>query len=139
MKEIFSTTDVTQASVFEQSLLQGDYSILISLAGPLEVSPDDIKDYLINGGIQVYSVTLTGNVLQVNYHKPAWDEGIGQWQLIIPLLVPLVVVGAVVFGIFKIEDITKALVPLILVLGGVIVLVLAVGKEPITALAKSRF
>jgi hypothetical protein len=51
------------------------------------------------------------------------------WPLIIPLIVPVLTLGLVTFGITKIESITKALVPIILIsLGGLIVLAAVVSK-----------
>jgi len=51
------------------------------------------------------------------------------WPLIIPLIVPLFTVGLVAFGITKIETITKALVPIILIsIGGLIVLAAVLSK-----------
>ncbi len=57
------------------------------------------------------------------------------WPLIIPLIVPVLTLGLVTFGITKIESITKALVPIILIsLGGLIVLGAVVSK-PATKVA----
>jgi len=57
------------------------------------------------------------------------------WPLIIPLIVPVLTLGLVTFGITKIESITKALVPIILIsLGGLIVLAAVISK-PATKVA----
>ena len=62
-------------------------------------------------------------------------KGSPQWQLIVPLLVPLFTIGLVTFGITKIESITKALVPIILIsIGGLIVLAAVIAK-PATKVA----
>jgi len=56
-------------------------------------------------------------------------KGSPQWQLIVPLLVPLFTIGLVTFGITKIESIAKALVPIILIsIGGLIVLAAVLSK-----------
>ena len=56
-------------------------------------------------------------------------KGSPQWQLIVPLLVPVFTIGLVAFGITKIESITKALVPIILIsIGGLIVLAAVLSK-----------
>jgi len=56
-------------------------------------------------------------------------KGSPQWQLIVPLLVPVFIIGLVAFGITKIESITKALVPIILIsIGGLIVLAAVLSK-----------
>jgi len=56
-------------------------------------------------------------------------KGSPQWQIIIPLLVPLFIIGLITFGIFRLEAITKALVPLLLItFGGLIILAVALRK-----------
>lgn len=52
--------------------------------------------------------------------SPAW------WALLIPIIPAIMIVGLVAFGITRIEVITKALMPLLLVAGGVAVAVVAV-------------
>ena len=54
------------------------------------------------------------------------------WPLIIPLIVPLFTVGLVAFGITKIETITKALVPIILISVGGLIILAAVLSKPAT-------
>jgi len=57
------------------------------------------------------------------------QKGSPAWPLIIPLIIPLFTIGLVAFGITKIETITKALVPIILIsLGGLIVLAAVLSK-----------
>lgn len=135
MQSLLETYDVNEAIAFEQSLPPGDYFVRITLAEPMSVTVQDIREQLVSHGINVYDVKmLAGNQIEIDYHKA---EGIGQWQVIIPLIVPLVIVAAVVFGIFKLESITQALIPLILVVGGVVILILAAGgKEPMTEAVK---
>lgn len=56
-------------------------------------------------------------------------KGSPAWAALIPLLIPLGTVGLVAFGLAKIESISKALMPLMLVtVGGLIVLVALVRK-----------
>jgi len=56
-------------------------------------------------------------------------KGSPAWQIIIPLLVPLFIIGLITFGIFRLEAITKALVPLLLItFGGLIILAVALRK-----------
>lgn len=132
----YSTTDTVDASLFEQSLPPGDYVVTFTLAEPSDYTVEQIRDVLVRSGIQLYSVTLKGNVLQVKYHK-AEIVYVSQWQLIIPLIVPLITVGAVVFGILKINDITNAIIPLVLVVGGMAILVIvAAGRETVAAAIK---
>jgi hypothetical protein len=133
MKQIFSTTDVAKAAEFERSLPPGDYEVQVQLLEPMAITLDQLRDYLASMGIELYSVNLKGNILDIRYHK-AEAEAIGQWQLIITLIVPLVVTGAVIFGIFKLGDITSAIIPILLVAGGlVVVIIAAAGREAVTA------
>lgn len=51
------------------------------------------------------------------------------WPLIIPLIVPVLTIGLIVWGITKVGDITKAIMPIILVsLGGLIILAAVLSK-----------
>ena len=59
-------------------------------------------------------------------------KGSPQWQLIVPLLVPVFIIGLVAFGITKIESITKALVPIILISIGGLIILAAVLSKPAT-------
>ncbi len=59
-------------------------------------------------------------------------KGSPQWQLIVPLLIPLFTIGLVVFGITKIESISKALVPIILISVGGLIVLAAVLSKPVT-------
>ena len=57
------------------------------------------------------------------------QKGSPQWQVIIPVLVPLFTIGLIVFGVTRIEAISKALVPLILItVGGLIILAVVLRK-----------
>jgi len=54
------------------------------------------------------------------------------WPLIIPLIVPVLTLGLVTFGIFKIDTIVKALVPIILISVGGLIVLAAVLSKPAT-------
>jgi len=43
------------------------------------------------------------------------QKGSPQWQIIIPILVPLFTIGLIAFGIMKIETISQALLPILIV------------------------
>jgi len=55
------------------------------------------------------------------------------WPALIPLLIPLATIGLITFGIVKIDDISKALVPILLITGGILVLTLAIARKPAQA------
>lgn len=56
-----------------------------------------------------------------------------QWQFLIPLVVPLLVGGLVVFGITQINNISSALVPLLLIVGGIAITAIALLRKPAQA------
>jgi len=53
-----------------------------------------------------------------------------QWQLIIPLIVPILIIGLIAFSIVKIESIAAALVKLIAVAGGVAIVLAIIIRAP---------
>lgn len=55
------------------------------------------------------------------------------WPAIIGALVPLAVIGTIVYGLTKIGDISNALAPLLLIGGGIIIVSLALLRQPATA------
>ncbi len=57
------------------------------------------------------------------------QKGSPAWPLILPLIVPILTIGLITFSILKLESITRALVPIILIsLGGLIVLAAVLSK-----------
>lgn len=60
------------------------------------------------------------------------EKGSPAWPLIIPLLVPLFTIGLIAFGITKIESITRALVPIILIGVGGLIILAAIASRPAT-------
>lgn len=76
----------------------------------------------IVGGVPLTSMVLT--------------KGSPQWAALIPLIVPIAIVGLIAFGITKIGEITRALLPLILAAGGLTVIALGMMRAPITKAAE---
>jgi len=58
-------------------------------------------------------------------------KGSPQWQIIIPILVPLFTIGLIAFGITKLETISKALMPIILVSGGLLIILAVTLRKPV--------
>ena len=57
------------------------------------------------------------------------QKGSPQWQIIIPILIPLFTIGLIAWGIVQLPTITKALVPLMLIgFGGLIILAVVLRK-----------
>lgn len=118
-------------NLFENSLNPGEKARL-DLATYALPSRDDLDamwaDMLASGfhvsrprarivdGIPLVSLTLT--------------KGSPVWAALIPLIVPIAIVGLIAFGIVKIEAITKALFPLILATGGLFVIALGLMRQP---------
>jgi fumarate reductase subunit D len=57
-------------------------------------------------------------------------KGSPQWQLIVPLIIPILGIGLITFGILKIESITKAVVTISLVFIGGLIILAAVLQKP---------
>jgi len=58
-------------------------------------------------------------------------KGSPAWALIIPLLIPLFTIGLIAFGITKIGDISKAIMPIILVCGGLVIVIAVTMRKPV--------
>jgi len=60
-------------------------------------------------------------------------KGSPQWEMIIPLIIPLLIIGLITFGIFRLESISKALMPIILIGGGLMIVLAVLARKPATA------
>jgi len=60
-------------------------------------------------------------------------KGSPQWTMILPLIVPVLISGLITFGIFRLESITKALMPIILIGGGLMIVLAVLARKPATA------
>ena len=60
------------------------------------------------------------------------EKGSPAWPLILPLIIPALTLGLVAWGITKIESITRALVPIILISIGGLIILAAVVSSPAT-------
>ncbi len=56
-----------------------------------------------------------------------------QWQLLVPLIGSLAVPALIAFGILRIEKISSAIVPLLLIAGGILIVTVAIVSKPATA------
>ena len=59
------------------------------------------------------------------------EKGSPQWQIIIPILIPLFTIGLIAWGIAKLPDISKALMPLILVSFSGLIILAVVLRRPV--------
>jgi len=60
-------------------------------------------------------------------------KGSPVWAAILPLIVPVLILGLITFGIFRLDTITKALMPIILVAGGLTIVLAVLAQKPATA------
>jgi len=76
------------------------------------------------------SASIVGGVPTTEF---VLKKGSPQWQMILPLIVPVLILGLITFGIFNLEGITKALLPIILVAGGLMIVLAVLARKPATA------
>lgn len=87
----------------------------------------------------------TASGLEVSYPETRIIDGVPTTSLVftkgaalallIPIILPLAVMGLITFGIFKLPDITNALMPLLLTVVGGVVVVAIVMRKPAEAAA----
>jgi hypothetical protein len=131
---LLETTDTAEAAAFEQSLPPGLYEIRLNLASP--ISQDDLNElheYFLNSGVDVKGLMHFGPKglwqVRVKYEKHPPSEHVAQWQLIIPLIPVIVVAVLVGIGIFKLEYIANAIMPILIVAGVVTIVGLALTRK----------
>jgi len=145
VRNLLETSDINQAVSFEQSLPPGRYRVTIPTTEPVrEEVLYSIQDELLQHGFILLSDVRQSNSypneIYVEYRRPAVEEGVGfAWAAIIPLIVPIATVAAVIFGIIKIEDISTALVPLVCIVGGITLILVAILREPIGGAIRKKY
>ena len=82
----------------------------------------------LQSGVPTTSFTLSGSTPRSNYLGAGIPTG--QWQVLIPLLTPLATIGIIAYGITKVGDISKAIMPILLVAGGIMVVSIALLRRP---------
>jgi hypothetical protein len=125
--------DIETALETENNLQPGSYEVRFYLINPLTPKQvDEVKTSLIASGNDIKKVYQgkenNMNFLGVKFVKHAPQPGIGQWQIIIPLVA---VAGLIGIGIFKIQEITNAVVEVALIVGGIAILFTLVNKKAI--------
>ena len=131
--EIIGYTQAELASgleLMESSINFGDSArvTLCTEALPDEVKLADMYLGMLSTGHHVsYPTASTVNGIPTT--EFVIRKGSPFWPLIIPLLVPIATIGLIAWGITKVGDISKAILPIILVsLGGLIVLAAVLSK-----------
>lgn len=118
-------------NLMEDSLVVGERAKL-ELATYELPSRDDLDTMwaeMVTSGFHVSRPTARV-VDRVPVTSMVLTKGSPQWAALIPLLVPIGIVGLIAFGIVKIEAITKALFPIILAVGGLAVIALGLMRQP---------
>lgn len=64
------------------------------------------------------------------------EKGSPQWAMLIPLLIPALTIGLIAFGITKVETLSKAILPLLLVAVGGIIIFAGLMRRPAERVAE---
>ena len=130
----YSTSDLANAlEVMESSMAMGKKARISIYTEALPNEADLAQMYL----------DMTANEYHLSYPIAKLVEGIPTtefvlrkgspaWPALIPLIVPVLIVGLVAFSVTRIEAISKALVPLVLVTVGGLIILAVVLQKPAT-------
>ncbi len=132
--EIIGSTQQELASglmVMEGSMNVGEKARLTFCTKGLPSDEDLAAMYLEMTAIGCHVSFPTATVIEgIPTTEFVMQKGSPAWPLIIPLIIPILTIGLITFGIFKLESITKAIMPIaLLTIGGVIV-VAALLRKP---------
>lgn len=135
-KEIvgYSEDELPAALELMESSMQMGQKAAINIcteALPTEADLAEIYLGMIATGCHL-SYPTAGMVKGVPTTEFILQKGSPQWQVIIPILVPIFTIGLIAWGITKIGDISNALVPLILITVGGLIILAAVLAKPAT-------
>jgi hypothetical protein len=115
----------------EDSISRGEKAALqiVSQEAPTIQELNEAYNNLIASGFHITRpVTCIMDGLPVT--EMVLTKGSPQWALLIPLIPTVMIVGLIAFGIIKIETITNALVPILLIGGGVAIAIMAMVTRP---------
>lgn len=143
MKEIvgYSASELPAAlSAFESRLNVGEKAriILVSTNYLTQEEIDRFSADLLSAGFHSSPVVQEkcDNFSSVSF---VLAKGSPEWQLLVPMIPTILIVGLIAFGIIKIETITKAILPVILVAGGLTIIALALIRQPATKYIESKY
>lgn len=128
----------TALNVMEDSLNSGEKARLqlATYELPPQEDLDVIWAEMIGAGFHVSKPTVRV-VDGIPVTSMVLTKGSPVWAALIPLIVPIGIMGLVAFGLVKIETITKALFPIILATGGLVVLALGIMRKPAETAAEA--
>lgn len=130
------TTSIEEAKLIEEAAPPGPLEVRLSIISPL--TQEELNG--LHTQLEESGIDLIGCVQQrikglwqisIKYRKPAPATNIAQAGLLLITMIPTALVAILVgIGIFKIEEISKALVPLLLIIGATGVAVAALATRP---------
>jgi hypothetical protein len=128
----YNLEDMTLAlNAMEDSLSTGEQARLKLCTNslPSEGEIESIYNNLIANGFHVNypSAYLDGEIAVTDL---VLTKGSPQWAALIPLIVPILIIGLIAFSIVKIESIAAALVKIIAVAGGIAITILIILRAP---------
>jgi hypothetical protein len=126
-------TDVNSAVMAEEALSPGQYDIRFYLERPLTAPELNNLKQSLGGVADVYQGQENGRwylSARITRH-PISGGAKAQWQLIIPLVIPLLTIGLIGIGIFKLSDITNNIGKILLIGGGIAIVLVALLRKPI--------
>ena len=128
----------TALNVMEDSLNAGDMAELelATYELPNEDQLDAMWAEMIASGFHV-SKPIARVVDGIPVTSMVLTKGSPVWAALIPLIVPVAVVGLIAFGIAKIETISRALFPLVLTAGTLTVIALGLMRQPAARAAEA--
>ncbi len=127
---------IEEAAKFELALPPGIYEYRLTVMKILSVEElNNLQADLTSKGYQLVSpISATERLpseISIKYVKTEHFEGIGQWQIALIGIIPTAIIAALIgIGVFKIEDLTKNLMPIILISLGAIVAIAALLRKP---------
>ena len=143
-KLILETADIQDAIAYEQNLSPGVYEVRLTMTSPLSQEElNGLHDHFLSSGIMVSTITQIrkGNKYQVaiRYTKHPPSGAIASPLVtLIPVIPVALITLTVIIGIFRVEQISRALVPILLATGGFIIITVAMIRKPL-AQAGARY
>lgn len=141
---IAETTDIQLAIEKEQALPPGLYEVRLHIITPLSQQElNDLHDYFLDHGVDVKGCLqqrlkgLYQVVIQYEKHPPT--EGIAWAAALIAILPVILITSLIGIGLFKIESLSKAIMPILLVCGGFVVVALALARKPLERFAEHKY
>lgn len=136
VKEIIghSLNELPAALDLMESSIEVGQSVRITIC--TEALPsDEVLDNLYYGMIAAgchVSKPVAGIIEDISTTQFVLQKGSPAWAVLVPLIVPLAIIGLITFGILKIETIVKALLPLVAIIVGGVIFLAVIVRAPAT-------